>query len=192
MSPVDLFQPTGIPSPDTSRSTGVAEQMCLLEAMPTNENMPFLLGDTFLRKVVAVFDGKNKRVGLARRGGGGNAASEAVRNNAQEKEDLMLSPMVAFPPVDLAETDYHVDVDQQKDEEGTTLAARKSSTSSERFTTAKVLFPLVANPVLFYSGVLAFACFGASLIQSLLRRPEHSDAIFVAVQAGSTPYTQMH
>ena len=35
--------------------------------MPTDDDLPFLLGDTVLRHVITVFDNKNKRIGLARK-----------------------------------------------------------------------------------------------------------------------------
>ena len=44
--------------------------LCVLEVMATADDLPFLLGDTFLRKVIAVFDAKNKRVALAKRKSG--------------------------------------------------------------------------------------------------------------------------
>ncbi|CAD7945384.1 unnamed protein product [Amoebophrya sp. A120] len=78
ISPAELFQPTGLPSPESSRATGEADTLCLLEVMPTNENMPFLLGDTFLRRVVAVFDAKNQRVGLARRASSKKAPADSA------------------------------------------------------------------------------------------------------------------
>ncbi|CAD7963014.1 unnamed protein product [Amoebophrya sp. A25] len=64
LEPKDFFQPI---QRSESMSDADDEEMCLLEVMPTNEHLPFLLGDTFLRRVVAVFDADKKQIGLARR-----------------------------------------------------------------------------------------------------------------------------
>ena len=72
-----------------------AVPMCILEVTPTADSLPFLLGDTFLRKVVAVFDAGNKRVGLARRTGRGrkgNASSS--RSSRASKSSRKGGPVV--------------------------------------------------------------------------------------------------
>lgn len=42
---------------------------CVLEVQQLQDGMPFILGDTFLRTVAAVFDSSGQRIGLARRRG---------------------------------------------------------------------------------------------------------------------------
>jgi len=41
--------------------------ICILELQPANENMPLVLGDTFLRTVAAIFDIDGLRIGMAQR-----------------------------------------------------------------------------------------------------------------------------
>eukprot|EP00931_Biecheleriopsis_adriatica_P075025 TRINITY_DN48988_c0_g1_i1.p1 TRINITY_DN48988_c0_g1~~TRINITY_DN48988_c0_g1_i1.p1 ORF type:complete len:437 (-),score=57.04 TRINITY_DN48988_c0_g1_i1:166-1434(-) len=54
---------------DLFTSTGVFSQECVLEVQKVPDSMPFILGDTFLRTVAAVFDAQGARIGLARRQG---------------------------------------------------------------------------------------------------------------------------
>lgn len=64
----DIFTPLNLTFERLTSSnthSAATEEMCVLEVMPTGDDLPFLLGDTFLRKVVAVFDYKRGRIGIA-------------------------------------------------------------------------------------------------------------------------------
>lgn len=53
---------------------------CVLQLVPTSEEMPIILGDTFLRTVYAIFDAEGPRIGLAARSGTpGDARPEPPR-----------------------------------------------------------------------------------------------------------------
>jgi len=47
--------------------TSPGSDSCVLEVQPIMDGMPFILGDTFLRTVAAIFDTSGPRIGLARR-----------------------------------------------------------------------------------------------------------------------------
>lgn len=53
---------------------------CILEVQPSDPRLPFILGDTFLRTVVAVFDAGQLQVGLAQRIG-----HEAILPHTKER-----------------------------------------------------------------------------------------------------------
>mmetsp|Transcript_27515 Transcript_27515/g.82008 ORF Transcript_27515/g.82008 Transcript_27515/m.82008 type:complete len:484 (-) Transcript_27515:98-1549(-) len=55
--PEDMFKRIG--------QTGV----CVMEVQPSADAMPFILGDTFLRTIAAIFDAGRLRIGLAQRSG---------------------------------------------------------------------------------------------------------------------------
>lgn len=67
--PEDIMQPIG----GASFSAGAGApgryilQECTLQIQQSGNNLPWILGDTFLRTVVPIFDMKNSRIGLALR-----------------------------------------------------------------------------------------------------------------------------
>lgn len=68
VEPADIFAPAGIPG---------QPGMCMLEVQPTPDMLPIILGDTFLRTVLAVLDVGGERVGLARQRTRAEAATSA-------------------------------------------------------------------------------------------------------------------
>merc|ERR1719265_2099379 len=51
--------------PEFLFTTPDASGLCTLEAQPTMNNMPWVLGDTFMRTIVPIFDVEKIRIGVA-------------------------------------------------------------------------------------------------------------------------------
>jgi hypothetical protein len=71
--------------------------ICILEFQPSNENMPFILGDTFLRTVAAIFDSKNLRIGVGQRSGHApklQTTLERLRNRPLTQHGPLFPPHV--------------------------------------------------------------------------------------------------
>lgn len=59
---------------------------CIMQVLQTSDRMPFILGDTFLRTVAAVFDAGDKRVGLVARRAASERASLASTREALRRD----------------------------------------------------------------------------------------------------------
>lgn len=76
--------------------------ICILEFQPSNENMPFILGDTFLRTVAAIFDINNLRIGVGQRAGHAprlQTTLERLRNRSLRPQGPLFPPHV---PADIS------------------------------------------------------------------------------------------
>jgi len=69
--------------------------VCVLELQPSSEDMPFILGDTFLRTVAAIFDIKGARIGVGQRAGH-YPRLQTTRQRLQERSVTRRGPVL--PP----------------------------------------------------------------------------------------------
>jgi len=71
--------------------------VCVLEFQPSSENMPIILGDTFLRTVAAIFDINNLRIGVGQRSGHTprlQTTRERMQNRSLRPHGPLFSPHV--------------------------------------------------------------------------------------------------
>jgi len=107
----------------------MTDGMCLFEAQVIPDHMPFILGDTFLRKVVAVFDYRNMRIGLANRMASHTGHAEKPLSEQASANTLIVVGFVCCVALLLVLTKYEVPFRRWRRREQVAVAQRVACSS---------------------------------------------------------------
>mmetsp|Transcript_33679 Transcript_33679/g.71575 ORF Transcript_33679/g.71575 Transcript_33679/m.71575 type:complete len:204 (+) Transcript_33679:1-612(+) len=88
--PDELFTRTSLSTGMTAELSALLPDPCVLEVQASGDSLPFILGDTFLRTIVAVFDVGQKTVALAQRAG--RPAVRVPKEDVEPRAGPLLPP----------------------------------------------------------------------------------------------------